>query len=470
MPLILGSQSASAAAAYDIDNSCMFNDDDSAFLEITPGSTSDGIRQTWTFSCWFKIGNLGAEAAGRVILFPREDASNYSYLDLKTDNTLRFNGWRSGSQFNFVTNQLFRDPSAWYNLVIAMDTTQAVEASRTKIYLNGTQITSFSTEDYPAQDAVTMTNSAEVTRIGDDDGSAYFDGYLAEIAMVTASQLEPTSFGQFNSDSPSIWEPIDISGLTFGTNGYFLDFADSADLGNDVSGNNNDWTSSGLASTDQMTDSPTNNFSTLNPLYKTILTLREGNLLCDNTTATWNAAVSSMAPANGKWYIECKNVAASSEPATRGNIGISDESSAMATSTNEPGFYTNSVACSWSSGVVKKDNVTQYTGTAVAVGDILGIAMDLDNGYVYFADENSWFNSGDPTSGATGTGGISIATGLFYMIAGSGYYNSEWSLNSGNPYYANTSDAADENGYGRFEFAPPTGYYAICSKNLAEFG
>jgi len=288
--------------------------------------------------------------------------------------------------------------------------------------------------------------------------------------MVTASQLEPTSFGQFNSDSPSIWEPIDISGLTFGTNGYFLDFADSADLGNDVSGNNNDWTSSGLAATDQMTDTPTNNFSTLNPLYKTILTLRQANLLCDNTTSTWNSAISTLAAAKGKWYIECKNVAASSEPATRGDIGITASGEAMAASTNEPSYTANSVAITWATGVVRKDSSTVYTGTAVAVGDILGIAMDLDNGFLYFADENVWMNSGDPESGATGTGAVTLTTGLFYMIAGSGYYNSEWSLNAGNPYYANTSDAADENGYGRFEFAPPSGYYAMCTKNLAEFG
>jgi len=166
MPLILGAQSASAAAAYDIDNSCMFNDDDSAFLEITPASTSDGIRQTWTFSVWFKIGNLGAEAGRRRILFPRTDGSNYADMWLETDDTLSFNDYQSGTKFNFVTTQLFRDVGAWYHLVIAMDTTQAVEADRTKIYLNGTQITDFGTETYPAQDTVTMYNSDSLNSYG----------------------------------------------------------------------------------------------------------------------------------------------------------------------------------------------------------------------------------------------------------------------------------------------------------------
>jgi hypothetical protein len=461
MPLVLGGQSATAAA-FSVDNSCRFNRADSALLSITPAG--DGNKRTFTLSIWVKRSDIGSIGTASVNMMM--DAVGSGGLSFYETDAIKF---YIDNVYGQATTVLYKDPSAWMHIVQAVDTTDAVAGDRIKTYVNGVRVTSFSSENNPPINTDSKFNNSSVV-MSISQASASFGGYIAEAIMIDGLQLEPTSFGQFNEDSPTVWEPIDPSGLTFGTNGFYLDFKDSADLGNDVSGNDNDMTSTNLDATNQMTDTPTNNFATLNPLYKTILTYREGNTLCDNPTTTWNAAIATMAAANGKWYIECKNVAASSEPATRGDIGITDSGGAMAASTNEPSYTTNSVAITWASGVVRKDGSTEYTGTSIAVGDILGIAMDLDNGFLYFADENVWMNSGDPESGATGTGGVILTTGLFYMFAGSTWYNAEYSLNAGNPNYANTSDAADENGYGRFEFAPPSGYYAMCTKNLGEFG
>ena len=479
MPLVLGGSSA-AAGAFTAENSCRFNDDDSAMLEITPASTTDAIRKTWTFSVWFKLGNLGAQAGTRRIIFPRADGSNYSDMWLQADDTLRFNDWQTGSKFNFITNQVFMDPTAWQHLVVAMDTTIASpEADRTKIYHNGTQITSFSTESYPAQDTVCMMNSDSLTRIGNDDGSTYFDGYFSQIAMVTGAQLEPTSFGEFDSDSPGSWKPIDISGLTFGTNGYFLDFADSAALGDDVSGNGNDWTPSGLAAADQATDTPSNNFCTLNSLISRTAyppTYSEGSCKI-STNGDWGSWPGTLGAMRGKWYWEV--ICFGSLNVIQGVIS---EIAAQLADGSGTGYLLGGSA--QYAGVGYSKTGVRYPGSGnttnagyfntYANGDVLGVAMDLDNGKLYFSKDNVWENSGDPTSGATGTGSASdLVLGLQFYFPAVGPYNSTdgFQCNFGGcPAFAITSAESDANEYGAFEYAPPTGYYALCTKNLAEFG
>jgi len=479
MPLVLGGSTV-VPSAFTVDNSCRFNDDDSAMLEITPASTTDAIRKTWTFSIWFKLGNLGAQAGTRRFLFPRADGSNYGDIWLQADNTLRYQSFTSGVDISMITTQVFMDPTAWQHVVIATDTTIASpEADRIKIYHNGIQITSFSTATYPAQDYVTMMNSDSLTRIGNDDGSTYYDGYLAQIAMVTAAQLEPTSFGEFDSDSPGSWKPIDISGLTFGTNGYYLDFADSAALGDDVSGNGNDWTPSGLTATDQSTDTPSNNFCTLNTLISRTSyppTYSEGSCKI-HTNGDWGSWPGTLGAMRGKWYWEVTCFGAQ-------NVlqGVISEIATQISDGGGIGYLLG--ASAQYEGVAWSKTGNRYPGSgagsdagyfnAYSNGDVLGVAMDLDNGKLYFSKDNVWETSGDPTSGATGTGSVSNLTlGLQFFFPAVGPYNSTdgFFCNFGGcPAFAITSGEADANGYGEFEYAPPTGYYALCTKNLAEFG
>jgi hypothetical protein len=209
-------------------------------------------------------------------------------------------------------------------------------------------------------------------------------------------------------------------------------------------------------------------------LYRSTNTLSEGNLVVLSPVDFWKSGVASMGAANGKWYAELKCVTISSGlSAVAGTMGLTDSGAANTVAQDEPGRsgVPYGVSYSLSTGAVQVAAVTQYTATAIAVGDLLLIAMDLDNNFVYFSDNGAaWANSGDPESGATGTGGVALTAGLTYLYCGSSYKNATWSLNCGNPYYANTSSVADENGYGDFEFAPPSGYYAMCTKNLSEFG
>jgi hypothetical protein len=256
MPLILGAQSATAATSV-VTNSCRFNRPDNPDLSRTPGS--DGNREVFTVSCWVKRSNLGSYQ-------PLWSTTGSNWADFKNDDTLRVACGNGVG--NRTTNRLFRDCSAWMHFVFKIDTTQGVAADRLRIYINGVEETSFSADVAVVQDFATDMNwtGAVFDVLNDGGGSRTLDGYAAEFVLLDGTAALPTSFGEFDSDSPTIWKPIDVSGLTFGTNGLYIDFEDSADLGNDVSGNGNDLTVVNLAAVDQSQDSPTNNFATYNVL------------------------------------------------------------------------------------------------------------------------------------------------------------------------------------------------------------
>ena len=270
---------AKVTPAYEVANSCRFNDGDSAYMHKTPGSS--GNQRKFTFSTWFKLGNstewltlfaTGADASNRFVILRHNESSNNSQIkiDAKTSDS---------QTIELRTNASFRDPAAWMHLVVAVDTEQSTSTNRVKVYINGTQITSFNQTTYPAEDHDTEVNKAAEHRVGRyNAGDNYFDGYLAETVFIDGTQYAASDFGEFDEDSPTIWKPKDVSGLTFGTNGFYLDFEDSANLGNDANGGT-DLTEVNLAATDQATDTPTNNFATLNPLdnYYASHTFSEGN-------------------------------------------------------------------------------------------------------------------------------------------------------------------------------------------------
>jgi hypothetical protein len=183
-----------------------------------------------------------------------------------TDSFRWYHRTSGGTTYYLNTNRLFRDVSAWYHILVAYDSTQATASNRVKFYVNGTQETSFETSNYPAQDVDSELNKANAIRLYSWNGSEYFNGYIAENVFCDGQALAPSDFGEFDEDS-GIWKPIAYEG-TYGTNGYFLEFKDSSALGDDTSGNTNDWTVNNLTSIDQTTDTPTNNFATLNPLYQ----------------------------------------------------------------------------------------------------------------------------------------------------------------------------------------------------------
>ena len=466
---------AKVTPAYEVANSCMFNDGDSAYMHKTP--SSDGNRQTFTISVWLKRGTLSSI---QNILGSSDDSfGNGLFLQFQADDTLRF-GFQDPNQFK-VTNRVFRDCSAWYNIVVAVNVNEASNSNRVKIYVNGTQETSFGT-DNTMTDVDKDWNNQQAHSVGRSGAydSQYFDGYLAEVVSIDGSQLAATSFGEFDEDSPTIWKPKDVSGLTFGTNGFYLDFEDSSNLGNDANGGT-DLTEVNLAATDQTTDTPNNNFATLNPLdhyynatTSTGGTLSEGNTKFVIASGNKGFARSTIGVNAGKWYWECKLHAVS-----KGFLGVCNNEILVKDSTPQVNaIYLYEATPDFRSG----DQILTTGVASISTNNIMNFALDMDNNAFYIGVNNSWMNSGDPTSGSSRTGAISelfttgraIISDSGEMFANllktstSGGINT--SMNFGNPAYANSSDAADANGYGAFEYAPPSGFLALCTKNLGSDG
>jgi hypothetical protein len=222
MPLIIPSNSISAGG-YEVDNSLRFNDGSSDNLNRTPASASN--RKTWTFSAWIKRSTI---STGQRIFSQGDHTSGdpMTFLAFKSDDTLQFNRYVSGAT-ELVTNRKFRDVSAWYHIVFRCDTTNGTAGDRFRLYINGVEETSFATDNNPSLNDDTEVNNTEKLELGSVGATTQnFDGYMAELVLIDGQSLDPTSFGEFDEDS-GIWKPIDVSGLTFGTNGFYLDFEDS---------------------------------------------------------------------------------------------------------------------------------------------------------------------------------------------------------------------------------------------------
>jgi hypothetical protein len=473
MSLIIPANSLSGG--YTVDNSCRFDDGSSDSLSRTPGSASN--RTTWTWSCWIKRANL---TGTQMVLFgAKQDGSNDSGIWIETDNTLKFFNNVAATVSQIRTNRVFRDVSAWYHIVCVWDSSNATAGDRMKMYINGVEETSFQTDANPGSSDNSMINNTQLHQIGRVDSTYYFDGYMAEAVLIDGQALDPTSFGEFDEDT-GIWKPISVSGLTFGTNGFYLDFEDSAALGDDVSGNGNDFTVNNLTAIDQTTDTPTNNFATLNPLNvptSNAPTFSEGNLksISSSDTSSRFGGSSTIGVTQGKWYIEAK---ATVDTVVRSSFGISGEVSTLALNNEDIHESTNSsYGYDANTGDKFVNGVQSSYGNSYTTGDIIGIALDLDNNKLYFSKNGTFQNSGDPTSGATGTGAISITDvsnttdGAYFFTHGDntgGTYVSTFEFNFGSPPYTISSGNADGNGYGNFEYAVPSGYLSLCTANLSE--
>jgi len=477
MPSILGANTLSSG--FDVANSVRLEGRSSSTrMEYTAGSASN--RRTWTWSAWIKRSTEDS-ASNFQVLFSSTPTGPAERIMLEND-FLTYDHDKAGTDFSVRSTRLLRDFSAWYHVVVMKDTTQGTETNRIKMYINGVQETLVEVQEgFPGQNLESTINTAAETQLFAQADGEEFGGYACEVAFCDGQSLAASDFGEFDEDSPTIWKPKDISDLTFGTNGYYLKFEDSSALGADSSGNGNNYATANLATTDQSTDTCTNNFATLNPLIifgSNNSEFKEGNLVYDDSRGDWRAAVGTFGASSGKWYYEIKlgggtyhqvGIVGTTSPTSSANlIDLSQVHGGFSFYTDNGNLIARtdgSTISGWASGNV---NTTAQTN------DILQVALDMDNKYIYFGKAGTFVKSGDPTSGSTGTGGIDISsdytTGVVAIPGVTMYNGSDGSLNFGSPAFAISSGNSDANGHGNFEYAVPSGYFALCTKNLAEHG
>jgi hypothetical protein len=455
-----------------------------ATVNLQKDFSGDGNRRTWTYSTWFKLSNITQSGFFNWGKGNPEFSLRFESATSDTSNNyFRVSQYDGSQDLDLVTTQYFRDPSAWGHMVVAFDTTQGTASNRIKIYFNGTQITSFSTESYPDQNFETFVNQASKKHyIGYADYQP-INGYLCETVFIDGTQLDATSFGEFDSDSPNIWKPKDVSGLTFGTNGYYLQYKEAgtsqnaSGIGADTSGNNNHFACDDVVATDQATDTCTNNFCTWNSLdtFYSGNTYQEGNTQGTKpNNSVESFGTSTFGISSGKWYVEFKVISFSGSNSTIG-FGLIDRPSIR--NDMEIGKYTYGITYKNNGYIYANDGGTHSTdsGETYGAGDIVGLYIDLDNLEFYFAKNGTLLNSGtgfaiQPLS--------STINGVYFFgfdnfANGGSVHQANW----GNPAFAISSGNQDDNGYGNFEYSPNiTGdgvakkFYALCTKNLAEFG
>jgi hypothetical protein len=463
--------SSGAVSAYSINQSLRFNFADSSYLSRTPASS--GNRTTWTWSAWIKLSNIQGDLDGVTPLFSQHYAAGTSsrdYIQLYENKIwIDFNNGSSGV---FRSTRLLRDPSAWYHLVFAVDTAQATNTNRVKFYVNGEEVV-WSTATYPSQNYQTAINlSGTQTRIGGQtDGTYYTSGYLTDINFVDGQQLTPASFGESNSIT-NAWQPKRYTG-SYGTNGFFLNFSDksnttAATLGKDYSGNTNNFTPNGFSvasgsNNDVLLDSPTDsttvdtglggqvvgNYCTLNPAdTNSPTTLTNGGLqFADAGSAAWNIFKGTMGVTSGKWYWEVT-------PTNINAVFCVSIAAAEAAVDLLPGqSQTYGVTLYNSGGVYREGNSSPVeTVTGYNNNDVVGVALDMDNGKVWFRVNGTFVNSGNPVAG-TNAQSTTIKN-----------YSSIWMPAVGT-YFANSTGIINF-GQRPFAYTAPTGFKALCTANL----
>jgi len=469
---------------YDIENSLRF-DGDNDYLSRTPGS--EGNKRTYTLSFWAKISvNYGTDTSTNNFFTARNSGGYTSGIQQISGGYIQAfiydNTGGEGYKLRLVTNAVYRDVSAWYHIVLAVDTTQGTASNRAKLYVNGSQVTSFSTETYPDQNFDSHINDDVPHYVGVKDGTNDdYDGYLSEFYLIDGTQYAASNFGE--TDDNGVWIPKKTTGLSFGTNGFFMEFQQSGDSANssgkgaDTSGNDNHYASNNMSGVLPVVDTPTNNFATLNPLNIRTgkgLTHSEGALQVKTGTSSGTlGGYSTIAGLkSGKWYAEYKPTVVGTNATMRFGIESSDFHAADG--------LCNVAASAWASNGNKGRNATDTShGDSYDDNDIIGVAVDLDNGAIYFSKNGTWQNSSDPESGSSKTG--AAYTDILTILPDGGYMfafnlvhnNSQQEIvqaNFGNPIFSISSGNSDGNGYGTFEYAVPSGYYALCTKNLAEYG
>ena len=503
---------------YQIDNSLKFEPDNSEYIYRTPSSA--GNRRTWTLSFWLKRTELGAS----MRIFEAWDGSTGTSA-LFTDADLFILDLNAGSNY-FTSSGAFRDTAAWYHFVIRVDTTSGTASERARVYVNGSELAGSWNSNIGQNTDLTWNQDVAHNFARFHNNDSFVSGYYAEIINVDGTSLAPTAFGEVDEDS-GIWIPIDAS-PTYGTNGFKLEFKTAGGLGADTSGNGHTWTLNAIAAADQSTDTPTNSFCTLNTLsYNHPITLTEGNTKYVKSDSTYGMISGTHYVGAGKWYWEVKATDFGTYSAC--HFGILDAKKPTVTA-NERGYEDPSLAATnpeilvmsgapnnWvmnSNATITNNGAMSSVDYTFNEGDILAIALDMDNGAFWFgnsrysgvANGSFWVAPGgtstsgsvattDPTNGnyalvgdgggtnngtpnfngGTITGGSLLTAGFTLVTPIMGAFHDGVSVTleanfGGYNSYAEDGGYADANGHGNFAYAVPSGFYAICTKNIAEFG
>ena len=467
MVSILGANSVSGG--YEVSNSVRLND---AYLSRTPSSA--GNRRTYTISTWVKRSKFGGD---QTIFGSAPSTSVYAHLVFDADD-IKFDDYNGGTQAALRTTGVHRDPSAWYHIVLAVDTTQGTESNRLKLYVNGVEPTldgKSCTQNHESQ--INNTTAQSVGTLASAYVSGYyFGGYVAETHFIDGAAKAQTDFGEFNDNG--VWIPKKYTG-TYGTNGFYLQYKqtgtsqNASGIGADTSGQGNHFAVTSLAATDVTEDTCTNNFCTWNPLdTHSGNSFSEGNLKV-NGAGSARLCSTTFAPSQGKWYQEFKLTDVNSGSiynveqgalALSGNLFVSGSDNTGIYFTG-PSVYRNG------------SNQGDITG-GFSDDDILQIALDLDNNNVYYGKNGNW---SDGVGGGFDQSDFSNASGFaltrttsnnnitFSTQNGASASTFELIANWGNPPYA-VSSSNNDGKYGNFEYAVPSGYYALCTKRLAVFG
>jgi hypothetical protein len=379
-----------ANLGYFIKNSLRFRRSANGYLNRTPASS--GNSTTWTWSVWFKRGEMNS--ANAYTLLQAGAGSTYLWIIYSADQI--YIQQNPSSTIELRTTQVFRDPSAWYHVVVTFDTTQATSSNRVKVYVNGSQVTSLDTSTYPSQNAGTIVNSTVAHYFGSNlgAGTAAFDGYMAEVNLIDGQALTPSSFGK-TDPATGQWIPRKFAG-TYGTNGFYLKFADAsaataAAIGKDSSPNGNNWTPNNISVTagttyDAMIDSPTlsavaSNFAVLNPLDigTSTPTVSNANLRVVTPSTGGGLIRGTIGVSSGKWYWEA-TLTSQAQYAQTGITSVEYTASAYSYLESVPGamYFIHGNKGTGPTGT----NVAY--GSTVADGDVVGVALDMDAGTLTF--------------------------------------------------------------------------------------
>ena len=443
-------------------------------VRLTKTQATATNRKKFTFSCWLKRGKLGTQENFYGSWLSGSDEIQFRF---DSDDELRFLNYPTTSAGLLNTKRLFRDTSAWYHIVIAGDTTQATNTNRLKLYINGVQIPDgdFNSPGYPGQDTNFSFGTSSYSHVfgtssatGTNDP---FTGLIAHAHFTDGYTYAATDFGETDSTS-GIWKPKTAPSVTYGNNGFFLKFENSGAMGTDSSGNSNTFTVSGTLT--QNVDTPTNSFATINPLYYSSTGLLNGNLTATSTGNSHKNYHSSIGVDSGKWYAEMKvNSWNGSNNIMFGIVADSwDNINKTSPGDSFAGNASTGIGYGSNGQKIIANSASSY-GNSFTTGDILGIALDLTNNKLYFSKNGTYQNSGVPTSGSTGTGAIDVPSGFTRLITFAHYGSQSCSMNFGQGFFGTTAVAsanADGNGHGKMEYAVPTGYYTLNTKNLKEFG
>jgi hypothetical protein len=452
----------------------------STYLSRTPASA--GNQKTFTWSGWIKRAKLTDSQYMFCSLLGNQ--SRYALIRFTaTDEIAIFSGlYTTGSTttqlMNLQTSAKYRDTSAWYHIVLSVDTTQATSTDRVKLYVNG-NLETFDTGTgfhlLPTQNSDTFFNSTYTHRVGSFDGSIEFlNGSMSHVHWIDGTAYDASAFGETDATT-GIWKPKTAPSVTYGTNGFFLKFENSGSMGTDSSGNGNNFTVNGTMT--QTVDTPSNVFATLNSEYSNVsgLTFSNGNNTITNSGA-WKSSISTLGMQKGKWYCEVKLISG-----TNHSLGVIEYSGSSSDSyynganiDNQGligGYGKNWGWYVWTGSFRYDANVELTTGNTLGVGDIAQIALDYDNGKIWFGKNGTWENSGDPANGTNPIfSGITFTDATFFAF---GPENASDSVNFGNGYFGTTavsSATSDESGLGIFEHTVPNGYNCLCTKNINTYG